>query len=147
MAHQKSRARTNLLYDKLQHTYGCSSPYLRKTFNIPENRMIRTYFGYGLRRLTLHDFEILCDIMKDHKPYEVIELLIFRRVNNGVLKQIISDLKTFERIVADDAVRGKRIEAMNTALLNKILDAKNFEERNLEITNAENYRMKIGFKI
>jgi len=98
-------------------------------------------------KILKRDLDIIRSELEDHKPYEVIELLIFRRVNNGVLKQIISDLKTFERIVADDAVRGKRIEAMNTALLNKILDAKNFEERNLAITNAENYRMKIGFKI
>lgn len=147
MAHQKNRARANLMFNAMRFSYGCSVEYLRRTFQIPIEKSVKAWFGYGLQKLTLYDFEVCCDIMVNHKPHEVLEMLLSRRLSKGFLKQMVKDLKAYDKLINNDSERQRIIEGRNTVFLNKILNAKTFEERQSAIVEAENYKRKIEFKI
>ena len=101
------------------------------------------YFTNSYNRMTLEEFDMVCSMMPDTSPEEVLKMIVLSSKNYGFISKLISKLDNISEIkeVYQTTDREKELQDM----LDKIIYAENYDDKIKAIEQAYRNENKISF--
>jgi len=112
------------------------------TLNL-EYKDVVSYFTNSYNRMTLEEFDMVCSMMPDTSPEDILKMIVLSSKNYGFISNLISKLDNVSSIkeVYQTTDREKELQDM----LDKIIYAENYDDKMKAIEQAYRNENKISF--
>lgn len=124
----------------LLNNNGYTNNELKVIFGIPINKRINSWFEDPYNNITLGHYDIICSLLPNENPRDILKLLTFTSKFLGYLNRLYRNpISKKDKL---DKVEKKKVNidikaATYIKLLNDIIYAESFEDRQIAIGNAE----------